>query len=643
MGHGIAEAAALAGFNVTVYDVQQGFLDSGLNKIRWSVAKLKEKGAISAETSEETLRRIHGSLDLKEMASVDLIIEAVPEELPMKVEVFKQVDRLNDHAILASNTSTIPISELARATSRPNRFVGIHFFNPPVLMPLVEVIRGDLTDQETADSAVSFATKLGKQVVLCKKDVPGFIVNRILGPLLNEAAWTVTRGQATVTQVDSAAVYQVGLPMGLFELADYTGLDVILNATDAVKSREPAAIPPAPLFREKVQQGKLGRKSGEGFYQHKDANAKPQLSREAAEGVDPLIFFSVAVNSAAWLIRNRVCSREDLDLSVKLGLGFPDGLLQMADRWGLDKIAASLVAKQGLYGYEYAPDPLLKEMVSNGAVGTASGRGFYEYGASEKRFEELIVRKVPPIAWISLNRPHRLNTITPLMTEELEVAASDVAADGAIRVVVLTGEGEKAFSAGADLTSFGFSSPAKAFDASRSMFGAFSAFEKMPKPVIAAIRGYAFGGGCELALACDFRLASESSQIGLTETDLGIMPGAGGSQRLPRIVGLSKAREMIYFGSRLSANEALKAGLVDRVFANDQFRSGVEEFASRLAKRAPLSIKFSKQALSVAMESPLEEGQRFEAEAFASLLSTQDASEGISAFLSKREPDFKGE
>ncbi len=643
MGHGIAEAAALAGFNVTVYDVQQSFLDSGLDKIRWSVAKLKEKGAIGAEKSDEVLGRIHGTLDLSEMASVDLIIEAVPEELSMKVEVFKQVDRTNDHAIFASNTSTIPISELARASSRPEQFVGMHFFNPPVLMPLVEVIRGDLTDQETADAAVSFASKLGKQVVLCRKDVPGFIVNRILGPLLNEAAWTVSRGQATMAQVDSAAVYVVGLPMGLFELADYTGIDVIFKAAEAVKSREPKAISPAPLFREKVQQGKLGKKSGEGFYLYKDANSRPQLSREAGQGIDPLLFFSVAVNAAAWLIRNGVCSKEDLDLSVKLGLGFPDGLLQMADRWGLDKVVSSLEAKQALSGLEYAPDPLLKQMVGNGEVGLASGRGFYEYLTSEKRFEEIILRKVPPIAWISLNRPHRLNTITPRIVEELEKAAADVAADAAIRVVVLTGEGEKAFSVGADLTSFGFDSPAKAFDASRRMYEAFGAFEKMAKPVIAAINGYAFGGGCELALACDFRVASESSQIGLTETNLGIIPGAGGTQRLPRLVGLRKAREMIYFGTRLSAHEALEAGLVDRVFANAQFRSGVEEFASRLAKRAPLTIKFAKQALNIATGSPPDEGQLFEAGAFSKILSTQDASEGITAFFSKREPEFKGE
>jgi enoyl-CoA hydratase/3-hydroxyacyl-CoA dehydrogenase len=643
MGHGISEAAALAGFGVTIYDVRQDFLDSGLEKIRWSVSKLEEKGVLSPGKGAEVLARIHTTLDLHAMAPLDLIIEAVPEELIVKTKVFQEIDRENKIAFLASNTSTIPITEIAAATSRPQRFVGIHFFNPPVLMPLVEVIRGDLTDQETVDAAVSFSKALGKQVVLCRKDVPGFIVNRILGPLLNEAAWTVGRGQATVEQVDSAAVYKTGLPMGLFELADYTGIDVIYKAAEAVKSREPAALAPAPLFGEKYRQGKLGKKTGEGFYSYGKASGRPQITKEPGESVDPLSFFCVAVNAAAWLVRNQVCSKEDLDLAVKLGLGFPDGLLRMADRWGIDRVIAALKEKQSLYGPEYAPDPLLEEMARIGSLGAARGKGFYDYSTSEKRLEELILRKAPPVAWVSLNRPHRLNTITPKMTEELEAAAKDLAADGSIRVVILSGEGEKAFSAGADLTSFGFSSPVKAFEASRRMYEVFTLFETMPKPVIAAINGFAFGGGCELALACDFRLASESSQIGLTETSLGIIPGAGGTQRLLKLVGLPKAREMIYLGSRISAGEALKAGLVDRVFANADFRSGVEEFANRLAKRAPLSLRFSKQALNVATQSPPDQGQYFEAGAFAMLLSTQDASEGITSFLSKKEPDFKGE
>jgi enoyl-CoA hydratase / 3-hydroxyacyl-CoA dehydrogenase len=642
MGHGIAEVAALAGFDVTLYDVQQPLLDAGMEKIRWSISKLAEKGAITKEKSAEALGRIRPTLDLKTLAGADLVIEAVPEELTTKKALFSKLDKVNEKGIFASNTSTIPITEIAASTRKPERFVGLHFFNPPVMMPLVEVTKGSRTSQQTLDAAVAFARQLGKQVVICNKDVPGFIVNRILGPLLNEAAWMVTRDEATVAEIDSAAVYKVGLPMGLFELADYTGIDVIYKAAEAVNSREPNSILGSPLFKEKFEQGKLGKKTGEGFYVYA-GSSRPTISKEAGERVDPLSFFSVAVNAAAWLLRNQVCSKEDLDLSVKLGLGFPEGILQMADRWGIDRVVLFLKGKEDMYGRDYAPDTLLEEMVKKGELGASSGRGFYEHSSSEKKLEEVILKKTPPIAWVVLNRPQRLNTITPKMTEELEAVAREVAADESVRVLVLIGEGGKAFSAGADVTSFGFGAPSKAFDASRRMFEVFSTFERLPKPVIAAINGYAFGGGCELALACDFRLASKSSQIGLTETNLGIIPGAGGTQRLIKLVGMAKAREMIYFGTRLPADDALRAGLVDRVYANEEFQQRVDEFARSLAKRAPLSLKFAKQALNLATQVPTDLGQYFEASSFALLLSTQDANEGITSFLSKKEPEFKGE
>jgi len=430
--------------------------------------------------------------------------------------------------------------------------------------------------------------------------------------------------------------------MGLFELADFTGIDVIFAASQAMKSRDPASLPLAPILGEMAKAGKNGRKAGEGFYDYSAGGAT--YTRQEGESIDPLLIFSVGINSAAWLLRNEVCSKEEVDESVKLGLGFPEGILQLADAWGVDRATALLRRKQAAHGAAYAPDPLLVEMDERGDHGASSGRGFYDYGSKETKLEEVLVKKAPPLAWISLNRPHRHNAITPKMLEELEAVASDLAKDGAVRVVVVSGEGGKAFSSGADLTTFEFESPLKAFEASRRMFEVFSLFEKMPKPVIAAINGYAFGGGCELALACDFRVASESSQIGLTETNLGIIPGAGGTQRLLRLVGLSRAKEMIYFGERLKAQDALKAGLLDRVYANDGFQAEVEGFATKLAKRAPISMKLAKYAINLAQQVPsAEAGQLFEAGGFGLILSTQDASEGISSFLSKKEPEFKGE
>jgi enoyl-CoA hydratase / 3-hydroxyacyl-CoA dehydrogenase len=646
MGHGIAEVAALAGCDVYLYDIKEEFVNSGLEKIRWSLSKFAEKNSISQEEAEAAYSRVRGTVDLKEaVGNADVVLEAAPEDIEVKRELFSKADALAPPlALFATNTSTLPIGEIAAATKRQKAFVGMHFFNPPPLMPLLEVTRGEATGEEYLDAAVALGRRFKKEVVVCKKDVPGFMVNRVLGPLLNEAAQVVSNGEATVEQVDSMAMYKVGLPMGLFELADYSGIDTVYRAGVAVSSRDPSNVSVSPLIKQKFDEGKFGRKSGEGFYKYSGESwERPRISRQAGKDVDPLLVFAPAVNAAAWLLRSGVCTVEDLDKSVKLGLGFPEGILQMADAWGLDAVADALRAKERAGGSFYAPDQLLVQMVQEGRLGTRAGKGFYDYSSTEVTMEELAVKKNPPLAWVVLNRPHRLNAITRKMVEELVAALRGLEDDASVRVVIVRGEGERAFSAGADLTSFEATSPAKVFDFARSWFEAFSEVERMGKPVIAAINGLAYGGGCELALACDFRLASDSASIGLTETRLGLMPGAGGTQRLARVVGLPKAKEMVLFAQRLSAEEALEAGLVNRVFKKAEFEAGVTEFATRLAKQPPLSLKFAKQALNISTQLPTDLGQLFEATGFGLLLSTQDASEGISAMLEKREPNFKGE
>jgi enoyl-CoA hydratase / 3-hydroxyacyl-CoA dehydrogenase len=646
MGHGIAEVAALAGCEVSLYDIKDEFLKSGLDRIHWSLSKFTERKTISRAAAEEAFRRIKGTLDLAEAVGLaEVVIEAAPEDISVKQELFARVDSLAPAgALFASNTSTLPISEVAESVERKAQFVGMHFFNPPPLMSLLEVIRGEETSDESFSTAVSLGKRFGKDVVECRKDVPGFIVNRVLGPLLNEAAWTVTREAATIEQVDSMVVYVAGLPMGLFELADYSGIDTIYRAGLAVSSRDPQNVLVSPLFKEKFDQKKLGRKSGEGFYRYSDGPwERPKVSREAGSGLDPVPIFAPAVNAAAWLVRNGVCTPEDLDKSMKLGLGFPDGILQMADNWGVDKVVGALRLKEEAYGKFYAPDPLLLAMVGEGNLGVRSGKGFYGYSVAESGMEEVIVRKAPPLAWVIINRPQRLNAITQKTVQELVSSFKELEADSSVRVVIIRGEGDRAFSAGADLTSFDFSSSSNIFDLARGWFEAFSTVERLNKPVVAAINGIAYGGGCELALACDFRLASEDAKVGLTETRLGLIPGAGGTQRLAKVVGLPKAKEMVFFAQRLKAEEALAAGLVNRVFKKAEFESGVAEFAMKLAKQPPISLKFAKHALNASTQVPTDLGQLFEATGFGLLVSTKDASEGISAMLEKREPEFKGE
>jgi enoyl-CoA hydratase / 3-hydroxyacyl-CoA dehydrogenase len=646
MGHGIAEVAALSGCDVTLYDIKDEFVKSGLEKIQWSLSKFAEKKTITPDKARDAVSRIRGTTELAEaLRGADVVIEAAPEDLAIKRELFSRVDSLAPPgALFASNTSTLPIGEIASATSREASFVGMHFFNPPPMMPLLEVVKGAKSGAGAVEEAVGLGRRFGKEVVVCEKDVPGFMVNRVLGPLLNEAAWVVSRGEATVEQVDSMAVYKAGLPMGLFELADYSGIDTIYRAGEALRSRDPSNVLVAPLLKEKFDEGKFGRKSGEGFYRYAAGQwQRPSLSKEAGGVLDPLVVFAPAINAASWLVRNGVCSAQDLDKAVKLGLGFPQGILQMADGWGIDRVVSALEGKAKAWGVFYTPDPLLAKMAGGGRTGTKAGIGFYEYSAGSRMTEGVQVRSEPPLGWIVLNRPQRLNALTQGLVKELVSAAKGFEADPAVRVVIVTGSGDRAFSVGADLTSFDVSSPAKIYDFARGWYEAFTVLERLNKPVIAAINGLALGGGCELALACDFRLASEDAKIGLTETKLGLLPGAGGTQRLTRIVGLAKAKEMVYFAQQLGAEEAHESGLVNRVFRKSEFASGVTDFAKALARQPPQSLKFAKQALTLATQVPTDIGQLFEATSFGLLLSTQDASEGISAMLEKREPEFKGE
>jgi enoyl-CoA hydratase/3-hydroxyacyl-CoA dehydrogenase len=513
MGHGIAEIAALAGYRVKMRDISEEFVKKGYDQIAWSLKKLAEKGSISPQKADAALKLITPLVDLKEAVSdADIVIEAVPEIMSLKLAIFKEIDTLSPpQAILASNTSSLSISELGRVTRRPDKVVGMHFFNPVVRMALVEVVRGEGTSEETMQLIVELAKKLGKTPIRVEKDVRGFIVNRVLvGPYLFEAAWLVSRGEATIEEIDSRMKFYEHFPMGPFELQDLTGIDIGYNLM------KEAGFPIPPLIEQAVKEGRLGRKTGRGFYNYKDGGAN--YSREAGQKFDPLPLYALMVNEAAWLIENNVSTAEQIDLACQLGLNFPEGLLRRADRIGLDKLVREL---DRLYAQHkdprYKAQNLLRQMVQSGKTGEAAGEGFYRYTKGQKEYKTIRVQIDRSVAYVTLNRPQRLNAINAEMREELPRALSELGRDPDVRVIVLRGEGGKAFSAGADITEFTQGKPYQFLELGEF----FQAPELCPKPVIAAIDGFALGGGLELALACDFRLASKRSELGQPEIHWG--------------------------------------------------------------------------------------------------------------------------
>jgi len=365
MGHGIAQVSAMSGYNVVLRDIEQQFLDKAMEKIRWSLEKLVGKGKISKQESDSILSRIKTVVDLKEaVKSADMVIEAVPEIMELKKKVYSELEQVADKRIIfASNTSTLPITEIANTTSRPDRFIGIHFFNPPQLMKLVEVIPGQKTDPQIVNLTVDYVKSVKKEPVICKKDVPGFIVNRLFIPMVHEACWLKQRETYTLEEIDSAVKFAMGFPMGIFELADFTGMDVIHKATIELQIRDKKVILPHPLIEKLYNDKKLGQKTGEGFYKYSDEKyERIQLDEELAKKCNPISLVANILNNAAWLVTNKASDITEIEKAAHLGLGLKKPIFDTAKEFGIKNITSELNGLAQRYGTFYEPDPLLITM-----------------------------------------------------------------------------------------------------------------------------------------------------------------------------------------------------------------------------------------------------------------------------------------
>jgi len=639
MGHGIAEVAALAGFEVTLRDINEELVQSGYENIEWSLDKLVEKDRLSTDEAEATISRIEPVVGLADaVADADVIIEVVPEVMEIKTEVYAEVEHhAPDEAIIATNTSSLSITDLSEATDRPEQFCGMHFFNPPVRMELVEVIAGDHTSDETLELIEELADAMAKTPVRVHKDSPGFIVNRVLIPLLNEAAWLVEEGTATIAEIDATAKFDMGLPMGAFELADQIGVDVSYHVLDYMHGALGDAYRPCPLFAAKVDADAVGKKVGEGFYDYDDGGVEIPPDAGRGEIADRLL--AVMANEVAGLVQHEVADAEAIDRAMQLGAGFPDGPATMADDRGLEPLVAVLDDRfESTNEPRYDAVDRLRELA-------AADQGFYSAGDDDDpmAFETIQVDREGRIGQIILDRPHQMNTVSAALLDELATAVDDLDADSGVRCILLSGAGDRAFCAGADVS--GLASDPDALDAmefSRTGQQTFGKLEACDTPVVAAIDGYCLGGGMELATVADLRIASERAQFGQPEHNLGLLPGWGGTQRLSHLIGESRAKEIIFTGDRFDAETMVDYGFLTEVVAADDLDAAAMELAEKLASGPPIAQGFTKRAMLAGREDT-DAGLEIEAQAFGLLMDTDDLREGLRAFMNDDEAEFTGE
>jgi enoyl-CoA hydratase / 3-hydroxyacyl-CoA dehydrogenase len=656
MGGQIAQTIAAAGFPVVLKDIDDALVQAGLDEARnvtsGQVGKLVERGKLSAEQGEaqiaEILGRIVGTTSYADFGDVDFVIEAVPERMDIKQSVFAELDAATPgHAILASNTSSLSITEIGEATLRPEKVVGFHYFYPASIMPLIEIVEGEETSAETVSAAVTFAQAIRKQPITCA-EVPGFVVNRILNSGISEV-WREQESKGlSIKKIDEGVGAAGVVPIGPYYLVNLLGLDTVLHVAEhLVESYGEERFYVPKGMQKLVANGKLGAKTGgDGFYDPQgESNIDGSAEPDVAELVEMLSLKTLI--EACLVLEEGVATHRDIDFGMMAGAGLDPrrGLLppfMKADSEGLDTILERMESAEERYGERFAPPTILRRLVAQGRLGQKSGQGFYAYPQpSAEQPAEVIKLETRTdgvaIAWLANGQ---MNSISPQVIQDLGKVWSHVRNDSNIRALVIASSNPFLYSAGADIKAF---TTMDEEGGEQLIHDAHQLFRELGSEgivTIAAVNGLAFGGGCELAMACDVRIAARSAIFGQPEIKLGIIPGFGGTQRLPRLVGTNKALEMNLVGDPILADEAFELGLVNRLVEDHELLDTALSWARKLAGQAPLAVAEIKR---VSANGDLDAGIEAEKGAFANVFASADGQEGIAAFLAKRAPRFSGQ
>lgn len=538
MGSGIAQKSAQEEFNVQMVDREEKWVKRGQEIISNLLDQALERRIFSDKQINSIKSRIEGVVGTENInPNTDLVIEAVFEDFEIKKEVFTILDRVcNENTILASNTSSLSVNDLARATNRPERFVGLHFFYHPAKNRLIEIIPAETTSEETLHAVETYCKAMGKVVIICK-DRPGFVVNRFFVPWLNEACILLEEGVASTAQIDSIACKAFDIGMGPFALMNLTGPSIALHATDYLADQlNTPRYKGASNLREMVANNKAW-----------EIDNSPEYNESVRKIVEERLLGQVFA-VASQIVDEEICSKEDVDRGAKVGLRWNKGPFELANKIGINR--AFEMSKEYCKLANLDIPNMLKTQKE-----------------SDKSFDfsyvDVIISK--DVATVRLNRPEAMNALNVDLVNELGQKIDDLNDRDDIKAIVLEGSG-KAFVAGADVKFFvdkiKEDSFQEIYDFTAYGHEVLSKLENSSKITIALATGLTLGGGLELALACDYRIGTNKTQMRFPETNIGIYPGLGGTQRTVKICGVEVARYAVLAGNFLNAETAYAFGLI---------------------------------------------------------------------------------
>jgi enoyl-CoA hydratase/3-hydroxyacyl-CoA dehydrogenase len=664
MGSGIAQKIAQEGINVVMVDVKEEFVQRGLDTIKRLLNEGVERKIFTPDQVETVLSRIQATTDMKAVADADLVIEAVFEDKQVKSDLFKRLDDICDEkTILATNTSSFYVRDFADLTSRPDRFIGLHYFYHPAKNRLLEIIPHEGTSDETVSKSM-LAAKLHSKTAIVVKDAPGFAVNRFFVPFLNEAARLLEEKVADIPTIEEGAKRAFKIGMGPFQLMNVTGIPIAVHAATTLGNELGPFYAPAEILKAQMEKKENWPLEGDAD----EAKLEEVVGR----------LYGVCLGVAGALVDEGVATIEDTDRGAKIGLRWIQGPFEIMNKIGIDR-TFDVVRKIA----DKYPDFNIPEIIRKQKE---LGRPF------AFNFVDLEVNG--ETALITLNRPEAMNALNEELVSQLEDRFAAAEKNPAVKVIVFQGAG-KAFVAGADIRYFVKNIKAGRIgdivDFTRKGHELFLRIENSDKLTVALLDGLSLGGGSELALACQAIVATPAGSMAFPETGIGIYPGLGGMLRFSRHAGPELAKYYTFTGAALSAAEAAELGIVtklvqpaevdavisdlngvkkpekykdrsipdrfkplaevcsrknvDRLLSGEKPEGVDDKLAGKTLKvvgyKAPLALKLADEIIDAQQGKPMAEAVEIELGRLAEIFSTEDALEGLSS-LGRKRPEFKG-